>query len=164
MFDPEVLALAESVLAECRARGWRIATAESCTGGLIAAALTAIAGASDVFERGFVTYSNKAKVELLGVSEAMLATQGAVNAETATAMAEGAVARAPVDVAVSITGIAGPGGASAEKPVGLIFVGVARRGGAGRSERHVFPGDRTSVREAALRRALELLLAEAKVH
>ena len=164
MFDPEVLALAESVLAECRARGWRIATAESSTGGLIAAALIAIAGASDVFERGFVTYSNKAKVELLGVSEAMLATQGAVNAETATAMAEGAVARAPVDVAVSITGIAGPGGASAEKPVGLIFVGVARRGGAGRSERYVFPGDRTSVREAALRRALELLLAEAKVH
>src|SRR5438045_6184041 len=103
MLDPETLALAESVLSLCRARGWHIATAESCTGGLVAAALTAIAGSSDVVERGFVTYSNAAKMELLGVPEATLAAHGAVSAEATRAMAEGAVTRARVDLAVSIT-------------------------------------------------------------
>ena len=117
-----------AVLDACRARGWHVATAESCTGGLVAAALTAIAGSSDVVERGFVTYSNEAKSELLGVPPATIAAHGAVSAETAAAMAEGAVARAPVDLAVSITGVAGPGGGSAEKPVGLVYFGVARRG------------------------------------
>lgn len=161
MFAPDILALAEAVLAACRSHGWRVATAESCTGGLVTAALIAIAGASEVVDRGFVAYSNKAKIEMLGVAEATLAMHGAVSAETAQAMAEGAVTRGGVDLAVSVTGIAGPGGASAEKPVGLIFIGVARRGGAGRAERHIFPGDRTAVHEAALRRALELLLDEA---
>src|SRR5438552_8193669 len=153
LFEAETLTLAQSVLEACRARGWRLATAESCTGGLVAAVLTAIAGSSDVVERGFVTYSNEAKMELLGVPEATLAAHGAVSAETARAMAAGAVARAGVDLAVSIAGVAGPGGGSAEKPVGLVFIGVTRRGGTGRAERHVFPGDRTAVREAALRRA-----------
>lgn len=160
MFDPDILAQVETVLAECRKRGWRVATAESCTGGLLAAALTAIAGSSEVFDRGFVTYSNQAKMQLLGVPKATLAAHGAVSAETTAAMAAGAVAGAGVDLAVAITGVAGPGGGGIEKPVGLVFIGVARRGGSGRAERHVFAGDRTGIRQAALRRALELLLGE----
>src|SRR5437016_2055463 len=108
MFDPETLALAERVLAACRCRHWHLATAESCTGGLVAAALTAIAGASDVVERGFVAYSNKAKVELLGVPSETIADHGAISAQTAAAMAKGAIWRSGVDLAVSITGIPGP--------------------------------------------------------
>ena len=162
MFDPETLSRAEAVLAACRARSWRLATAESCTGGLVAAALTAIAGSSDVVERGFVTYSNRAKAELLGVPPAMIAAHGAISAETAAAMAEGAVARGSVDLAISVTGVAGPGGGSAEKPVGLVWFGLARRGGPARTERRVFPGDRHAVRHAALLRALDLLHAEAR--
>jgi nicotinamide-nucleotide amidase len=157
VFDREILDLAERVLDACRARGWRLATAESCTGGLLAAALTAIAGSSDVVECGFVTYSNEAKSELLGVRSETLAAYGAVSAEAVAAMAEGAVARAPVDLAVSITGVAGPGGGSAAKPVGLVYLGVAQRGGGATTERHVFSGDRTRIRRAALVRALELL-------
>jgi nicotinamide-nucleotide amidase len=156
VFDPETVELATAVLAKCRARGWRVATAESCTGGLVAAALTAIAGASDVVDRGFVTYSNKAKMELLGVPEATLAAVGAVSAETTLAMATGAVSRAGVDLAVSVTGIAGPGGGSAEKPVGLVYLGIATKTTC-RSERHVFSDDRDGIRHAALLRALELL-------
>jgi nicotinamide-nucleotide amidase len=139
-----------------------VATAESCTGGLVAAALTAIAGASDVVERGFVTYSNEAKSELLGVPAETIAAHGAVSAETAAAMAEGAVARAPVDLAVSVTGVAGPGGGSAEKPVGLMIFGLARRDGKCRTERHIFAGDRSEVRRAALHFALGLIEAEAR--
>ena len=161
MFDPETVKLATSVLETCRARGWHVATAESCTGGLVAAALTAIAGSSDVVDRGFVTYSNEAKMELLGVPEATLAAHVAVSAETALAMARGAVARAGVELAVSITGVAGPGGGSAEKPIGLIYLGVAT-GGGGHTECHIFPGDRDGIRRAAMIRALELLLVEAR--
>jgi nicotinamide-nucleotide amidase len=161
VFDPDILALAEAVLAACRARQWRVATAESCTGGLVAAALTAIAGASDVFERGFVTYSNKAKIELLGVPTETIAAHGAISAETALAMARGAVVRAGGDLAVSITGIAGPGGGTPQKPVGLVYLGVARKDGAARVEHHIFPGDRAEVRRAALVLALELLQGEA---
>ena len=155
------MSLAEDVLDACRRRKWKLATAESCTGGMVAAALTDIAGSSDVVERGFVTYSNEAKMELLGVPEELLVAHGAVSEEVARAMAEGALARAPVDLAVSITGIAGPGGATPTKPVGLVWFGLAARGAAAHTERHVFPGDRTAVREAARRRALELLLREA---
>jgi nicotinamide-nucleotide amidase len=161
VFDLETLDLARSVLDACRARGWHVATAESCTGGLVAAALTAIAGSSDVVERGFVTYSNEAKSELLGVPPEVIAAHGAVSAETAAAMAEGALARAPVDLAVSIVGVAGPGGGSPQKPVGLIHCALARRGKSPRTERRVFPGDRAAVRGAALRLALGLLAAEA---
>ncbi len=162
MFDPETLALAEEVLALCRARNWHLATAESCTGGLVAAALTAIAGSSDVVERGFVTYSNEAKMELLGVSADTIAAHGAVSAQTAASMARGAVARAPIDLAVSITGVAGPGGGTPQKPVGLVYLGVARKDGAARVERRIFPGDRTEIRNAALVLALELLQDEAR--
>ena len=162
MFEAETLTLAQSVLDACRARGWHLATAESCTGGLVAGALTAIAGSSDVVERGFVTYSNEAKAELLGVPAETIAAHGAVSAETAAAMAQGAVARAPVDLAVSVIGVAGPGGGSAEKPVGLVIFGLARRGGPCRTERHIFAGDRSEIRRAALHLALGLLEAEAR--
>lgn len=162
MFDAEILKQAETVLDACRSRGWHVATAESCTGGLVAAALTAIAGSSDVVDRGFVTYSNEAKSELLGVPPAMIKAHGAVSTETTAAMAQGALARAPVDSALSITGVAGPGGGSPEKLVGLIIFGLARRNGPCHTERHIFPGDRTAVREAALKRALGLLADAAK--
>jgi nicotinamide-nucleotide amidase len=162
VFDPETLALAEAVLAACRGRGWHLATAESCTGGLVAAALTAIAGSSDVVERGFVAYSNEAKVELLGVSSDTISQHGAVSAQTAAAMARGAVARAGVDLAVSVIGVAGPGGGTPQKPVGLVYLGVARRDGACRVERRLFPGNRTEIRQAALVEALEMLKADAQ--
>src|ERR1700746_3012446 len=117
-----------------------MATAESCTGGLVAAALTAIAGSSDVVERGFVAYSNEAKSQLLGVPPETIAANGAASAETAAAMAQGAVARATVDLAISVTGVAGPGGGSAAKPVGLVIFGVARRDRSRRAGRHLFCG------------------------
>jgi len=162
VFNSETLALAEAVLAACRSRGWHLATAESCTGGLVAAALTAIPGASEVVERGFLTYSNKAKIELLGVPRETIAEHGAISAETAAAMARGAVARAGVDLAVSVTGIAGPGGGTPQKPVGLVYIGVASREGGARVERRVFAGDRAEIRRAALVAALQMLGAEAK--
>src|SRR5262249_55004008 len=141
---------------------WRVGTAESCTGGLVAAALTAIPGASDVVERGFVTYSNKAKMELLGVTEETIAAHGAISAETAAAMAKGAIAQTPIDLAVPLTGLAGPGGGMAHKPVGLVYLGVARKdGGPAQVERRVFSGDRGQIRRTAVVRALELLLDEA---
>jgi nicotinamide-nucleotide amidase len=155
----QIEAQAARLLEACRARGLKLATAESCTGGLLAAALTDVAGASAVVERGFVTYSNEAKNELLGVPAALFAQVGAVSEPVARAMAEGALAHAPVDVAVAITGIAGPGGGSAAKPVGLVHFATARRGEATRAEHHVFPGDRRAVRQAAVAKALELLQA-----
>jgi nicotinamide-nucleotide amidase len=144
-------------LAACRKAGLRLATAESCTGGLVAAALTAIPGSSDVLERGFVVYSNDAKREMLGVPAALIEREGAVSAAVAAAMVEGALARAPVDLAVAVTGVAGPGGATAEKPVGLVYLAIGRRDGAPRVERHRFGGDRHAVRVASAARALELL-------
>jgi nicotinamide-nucleotide amidase len=162
VFDRETLALAEAVLAACRSRGWHVGTAESCTGGMVAAALTAIAGASEIVERGFVTYSNKAKMELLGVPAETIATHGGVSAETAAAMARGAIAHAPIDLAVSLTGVAGPGGGTPQKPVGLVYLGVARKDGTARVEHRIFPGDRGEIRQAALTLALELLREEAQ--
>ena len=161
MAEASLQELAVAVLGACRGNGLTLATAESCTGGMVAAALTDIAGSSDVVERGFVTYSNAAKCELLGLPPALIAAHGAVSAEVAEAMAAGALRRAPVDLAVSITGIAGPGGATPGKPVGLVWFGSCSRGGAIATERHVFAGDRAAVRHAATRRALELLLAAA---
>lgn len=152
--------LAETVLDLCRRRGWKVATAESCTGGMIAAALTDIAGSSDVVERGFVTYSNQAKTDLLGVPGPLIARHGAVSQPVAAAMASGALLNAPVDLAVSVTGIAGPGGGSADKPVGLVHFGVARKGGPVRTEHQIFTGDRDQIRALATRRALELLIEQ----
>lgn len=129
MSDAEIAAAAARVLDLCRARGLKVATAESCTGGLVAGALTDIAGSSDVFDRGFVTYSNEAKQEILGVPPATLTKHGAVSAETAAAMAQGTLARSRADVAVAVTGIAGPGGGSADKPVGLVHFAAATHHG-----------------------------------
>lgn len=148
---------AAAVLALCRARGLKLATAESCTGGLIIGCLTEIAGSSDVVDRGFVTYSNAAKTEMIGVPAGLIARLGAVSEAVARAMAEGALARSNADIAVAVTGIAGPGGATARKPVGLVHLACARRGGATRHARRVFPGNRAAVRHATVEAALELL-------
>jgi nicotinamide-nucleotide amidase len=129
MPDPQIETAARALLDICRARKLTIATAESCTGGLVAGALTDIAGSSDVVDRGFVTYSDAAKETMLGVPQATLSRYGAVSRQTAEAMAKGVLAHAPVDLAVAITGIAGPGGGSADKPVGLVHFGAVRRGG-----------------------------------
>jgi nicotinamide-nucleotide amidase len=150
--------LAARVLECARARGLKIVTAESCTGGLVAAALTDIAGSSDVFERGFVTYSNDAKMELLGVPVQTLAAHGAVSRETADAMAHGALARSRADLAVSITGVAGPTGGSADKPVGLVhFAACARDGRLVRRERHFGAIGRSEIRARSVIEALTML-------
>ena len=164
MNDAEIRALAERVLAAARGRKWMVATAESCTGGLVAGALTEIAGSSDVVDRGFVTYSNAAKMELLGVPEATLAAHGAVSREAAEAMAHGALARAPVDLSVSITGVAGPGGGSPEKPVGLVHFAAAAKDGR-LLHREMRYGDvgRAQIRRASVIEALTLLLELAAV-
>jgi nicotinamide-nucleotide amidase len=148
---------AADLLERYRQAKLRIVTAESCTGGMVAARLTDIAGASDVVERGFVTYSNEAKTEMLGVPTALLQQYGAVSAQVARSMAEGALGHGRADVAIAITGIAGPGGATPGKPVGLVYLALARRGTETRVERQHFAGDRQAVREAATARALELL-------
>jgi nicotinamide-nucleotide amidase len=158
MPDEELVAQAQALLDLCRTKTLKIAAAESCTGGLVAATLTDIAGSSDVFERGFVTYSNEAKIAMLGVPPTVLDGHGAVSRETAEAMAAGALAHAPVDLAVSITGIAGPGGAVAGKPVGLVhFGGASRRGLRLHRERRYGSIGRTQVRRASVLEALAIL-------
>jgi len=162
MHDPAATVTAVARLADMlRTRGWRIATAESCTGGLIAGACTDLAGSSDWFERGFVTYSNDAKSELLGVPAALIAQHGAVSEPVARAMAEGALARAPVQLSVAVTGIAGPGGAVPGKPVGTVWLAWARTGDT-RAERLQLRGDRAAVRAATVAAALERLLQAAQ--
>ncbi|MEP7208764.1 MAG: CinA family protein, partial [Casimicrobiaceae bacterium] len=144
--------------ARLAARGWSASTAESCTGGLVAAALTAVAGSSAWFERGFVTYSNVAKEEMLGVPTALIAAHGAVSQATAAAMVTGAIARSRADVAVAVTGVAGPGGGTADKPVGTVCFAWVRREGAPVVATRYFPGDRAAVRAASVTVALEGLL------
>jgi nicotinamide-nucleotide amidase len=158
MFPPNLIAEADRLLDSLRKRGLKLAAAESCTGGLVSGLLTEIAGSSDVVERGFVTYSNAAKHELLGVPEAMLAEHGAVSEPVARAMAEGALARSHADVSVAITGVAGPGGGSAAKPVGLVHFAAARRGGATlHQERRFGEIGRAEVRLKSVANALALL-------
>jgi nicotinamide-nucleotide amidase len=159
MIEDHLLVQAEALLAACRARGITLATAESCTGGLIAAALTAIAGSSDVFERGFVTYSNAAKHEMIGVPMPLIQSHGAVSEEVARAMAEGALSRSRATIAISVTGVAGPGGGSVEKPVGLVCFGIAKQGQHVVSESHVLAGDRTGIRAAAVAHAFAMIRA-----
>ena len=156
---PELEERARRVLEACRRAGVRLALAEASTGGLVAACLTDIPGASAVVERGFIPYSNEAKAEQLGVPVELMVAHGAVSEEVACALAEGALARSPADLALAETGIAGPSGGSAAKPVGLVYLAVARRGGPCLRERHVFRGDRPAIRRAAAARALELLLS-----
>lgn len=156
MFPNDLLAETEALLGVARARGWHITTAESCTGGLIAGLLTAIGGSSDVVDGGAVTYSNAAKTRMLGVPAALITTHGAVSEPVARAMAEGARATAGVDLAIAVTGVAGPGGGTAEKPVGLVWFGLASPAGI-TAESQIFPGDRTAVRLATVRHAIGLL-------
>jgi len=148
----------ERLAALLRRGGERIATAESCTGGLIAAACTSLAGSSDWFERGFVTYSNDAKTEMLGVPAEAIAAHGAVSAEVACAMAEGALANSRASFAVSVTGIAGPGGGSAAKPVGTVWIAIAASGEKAVASLLLAGGDRAAIRQASVARALELLI------
>ncbi|WP_431284485.1 CinA family protein [Humitalea sp. 24SJ18S-53] len=159
MLPQSTLDQSAALLADLQARGLWIATAESCTGGLVAAALTAIAGSSACVHGGFVTYSNGQKMQMLGVPATVLESHGAVSEVCARAMAEGALRATGADVAVSTTGIAGPGGATPDKPVGLVFVAAARRGGETRVLRFVFPGDRAAVRAETVVAALNLARA-----
>jgi len=153
-FEPLVLPLADAL----RARGWRMATAESCTGGLIAAACTSLAGSSDWFERGYVTYTNEAKAQMLGVDPALFVRVGAVSEEVARAMAQGTLRVAPVQFAVTVTGIAGPGGAVPGKPVGTVWLAWGDAQGI-QAKRLQLAGDRDAVRGAAVQQALQHLLA-----
>ncbi|MEZ5756920.1 MAG: CinA family protein [Emcibacteraceae bacterium] len=158
MFSDLIINLASEILDRCRAEKLQIATAESCTGGLIIGALTEIAGSSDVVDRGFITYTNQAKMDLLSVSTETLKTYGAVSEETARAMVLGALNHSTADIAVSVTGIAGPGGGSKEKPVGLVHMAAARLDEKTIHEKHNF-GDigRQEVREATIIAALTLI-------
>jgi nicotinamide-nucleotide amidase len=163
MTEADREARARAVLDACRAAGLTLATAESCTGGMVAAALTDIPGSSDVVERGFVTYSNAAKTELLGVPAALIAAHGAVSESVARAMAEGALAASPADLAVAVTGIAGPGGGTATKPEGLVHFACARRGGATAHARIEFGAiGRAEVRARSVQKALDMLADAAK--
>jgi len=162
MSETGVAVQVERLAALLRSRGERVATAESCTGGLIAAACTSLAGSSDWFERGFVTYSNDAKVEMLGVPPALIAAHGAVSAEVAAAMAEGALSYSRAAFAVSVTGIAGPGGGSPAKPVGTVWIGVAARDEKAVATLLQASGDRAAVRAASVARALEILFARCR--
>jgi nicotinamide-nucleotide amidase len=156
-FEPEVLALADAL----RTKGLKIVTAESCTGGLIAAACTAVAGSSEWFERGFVTYSNEAKSESIGVDAALIASHGAVSGEVAEAMAEGALAHSHAQIAVAVTGVAGPGGGTRAKPVGTVWLAVAGLALPTHVERLALHGDRAAIREATVHVALARLLTRA---
>ena len=155
--DAELLDAARHTLDVLRRRGVMAATAESCTGGLIVGALTEVAGSSDIVDRGFVTYSNAAKTAMLGVPATTIEAEGAVSSAVAQAMAEGALARSDAGVAVAVTGVAGPGGGTAAKPVGTVWFGLATTGQPARTERAVFPGDRSAVRRATVLHALRLL-------
>jgi len=155
---PDIRALAAEVLETCKAEGLMIATAESCTGGMVSAALTDIPGSSDAFERGFVTYSNEAKAELLGVPTALVVAHGAVSEQVARAMAEGALARSHATLAVAITGVAGPGGGTSDKPEGLVHFACARADRATAHARVEFGAlGRETVRARSVVQALTML-------
>ncbi|WP_404385851.1 CinA family protein [Caenispirillum salinarum] len=160
LLDKSLMDLATAVLDACVVARTHLATAESCTGGLIAGCLTAIAGSSGVMDRGFITYSNEAKTEMLGVPAGMIEAHGAVSEPVAEAMAAGARERAHVGVAVSVTGVAGPGGGSEDKPVGTVWIGLAREGKEAYAKRHHFDGDRTAVRKQSIKAALRMVLEE----
>lgn len=160
--NDEIDAIVPALADALRQAGLRMATAESCTGGLIAGACTTIAGSSDWFERGFVTYSNEAKTEMLGVDPALIGGHGAVSEPVARAMAEGAIARSHAQLAVAVTGVAGPGGGSASKPVGTVWLAWARAGQPTRTELLNLSGDRRAVREQTVLHALQGMLAAAR--
>ena len=157
MFSSGLLNKAQNLLQACRTADHLVVSAESCTGGLIAGCLTEIPGASDVVERGFVCYTNAAKVEQLGVSAKLIEMHGAVSPEVAGEMVSGALRFSQASLAVSVTGIAGPGGGTPDKPVGLVYIGTALKSGVVSVERHVFKGDRQSVRELTVEMAIDLM-------
>lgn len=157
MISDALLAKVERLLEACAGARLTLVVAESCTGGLIAACLTSIPDASRVVERAFVTYSDQAKIDLLGVPAGLIEAHGAVSEPVARAMAEGALARTPADLAVSVTGIAGPGGGTPGKPIGLVHLAAARRGGPTTHERHAFDGERTEVRVKSVVVALDMV-------
>jgi len=161
--DQELAELSNLLGRALSARGWMLATAESCSGGLLAGAVTDTPGSSIWFERGFVTYSNESKTELLGVKPATLARYGAVSEETAREMADGAIAHSRADVAIAVTGIAGPDGGSVAKPVGMVWLAWRERHGDGGAQVYCFPGDREAVRRCVVKAALERLIALAGV-
>lgn len=157
MFDAQLLHDAAELLEICRRADIKLATAESCTGGLIIGCLTEIAGSSDVVDRGFVTYSNEAKTDLVGVPNMLIALKGAVSEPVARAMAEGALSRSMADVTVAVTGVAGPSGGTADKPVGLVHFAVAGRGRPTVAHHEIFPGNRAAIRDATVQTALAMI-------
>ena len=157
-FPEPLIAAATALLQAMEARGLKLTTAESCTGGLISALLTEIPGSSGVFTQGYITYANEAKIVMIGVDAALIAAHGAVSEPVARAMAEGALSAAQADMAVAVTGIAGPGGGTEQKPVGLVHFAVARRAGSTLHAVHQFRGGRSAVRMQAVAAALELIL------
>lgn len=164
LFSKPMQADAEKLLEICEGKSLKIATVESCTGGLLAGLLTAVPGSSAVVERGYVTYSNEAKAEEVGVDPALIEAHGAVSQQVAEAMAKGALDHAPVDLTASITGVAGPGGGTAAKPVGLVYIGAALRGDDVEVRENRFDGDRDAIREESVRVALDMLLTLAERH
>ena len=160
MFSNKQIQLAEKVISACKKDNLRLATAESCTGGLIAGCLTSVTGASEVLQFGFVTYTNQAKVNMLGVSNNVLSEHGAVSEIVSRSMASGAIRPGNANISVSVTGIAGPSGGSTEKPVGLVHISVAREHYEILHERHLFVGDREAIRSQTITEALKLLLKQ----
>jgi nicotinamide-nucleotide amidase len=162
IFDTDITAQAAQLVDLCRRKQLILATAESCTGGLIAAAITSVPGSSDVFDAGFITYSNAAKRSMLGVPAALIASAGAVSEDVARAMADGAIRQSKADFAVAVTGVAGPGGGSAMKPVGLVHCAVAsRNGGTVHLELHLGEIGRGAVRSHTVRHALQMVYTSA---
>lgn len=160
IFPEPQIELAIELLDQCRDKSITITTAESCTGGLIAGCITSISGSSDVVERGFVTYTNQAKSEMLGVSESLFYTVGAVSEEVAKSMAEGALTHSSAGLSVSVTGITGPGGSTPTKPVGLVYIAVCEKSKKPTSQKFIFEGNRDQVREQAVTSALTMMLSE----
>ncbi len=158
MFPDDILALSKSLIEACKAQGLMVTTAESCTGGLIAASITAVSGSSDIFDRGFNTYSYDSKSEMLGVNLDDIVASGAVSETVARQMAEGALAHSNAQLSVAVTGIAGPGGGSDEKPVGTVDIAAAREGRETVYQRCLFDGDRDAVRMQTVKAALEMML------
>jgi nicotinamide-nucleotide amidase len=159
LFPAALMEKAAAILVACTARGLKVATVESCTGGLLASVLTELPGSSAMFTHGFVTYANAAKAQMVGVSMALIEQHGAVSEPVARAMAEGGLSASGADIAIAITGVAGPGGGSAEKPVGTVHFTCAMRGGATMHAHLIFDGDRSAIRLAAAEHALGMMVA-----
>ena len=157
MFDDQLLYDADQILKLCKKFDIKLSTAESCTGGLIFSCLTEISGSSDVIDRGFITYSNEAKIELLGVPNLLIALHGAVSEEVAIAMSEGALSRSMSDITIAVTGVAGPGGGTEDKPVGLVHFACSGRGRTTQSLKQIFPGSRSAIRDATVQTAFTVI-------